>query len=216
MTQQYLDVEQGSEEWKRLRVGSLGASRLQEAIARTKTGWGASRANLMAELVCERLTGNPSDCFTNAAMKWGNDFEAEAREAYEFWADVDVETCGLFHHPHIEGTHASPDGLVGDDGMLEIKCPTSATHIDTLMGRTVPAKYATQMMWQLACSGRKWCDFVSYDPRMPESMRLFVRRLERNDETIAELEAAVGAFLSELDKKVMELRLLYDRPAVAA
>lgn len=211
-----LDLQQGSPEWIAARVGSLGASRVAEALAKTKTGWGASRANLLAELVAERLTGAAAAGFTNAAMQWGNDKEPDARSAYEFMADVDVALVGIVRHPSIAGTHASPDGLVGDDGLVEIKCPNTATHIDTLLGQKVPAKYVTQMQWQMACTGRRWCDFVSYDPRMPEAMRLFVRRVERDAAAIAQLEADVAAFLGELDAKVAELQALFAPQARAA
>lgn len=204
-----LDLIQGSNAWLEARVGSLGASRIAEAVARTKTGWGASRANLMAEMVAERLTGAPADRFTNAAMQWGTEKEPEARAAYEFLADADVSVVGLVRHPAIAGTHASPDGLVGEDGLVEIKCPNTATHIDTLLGRKVPEKYVTQMQWQMACTGRSWCDFASYDPRLPEAMRLFVSRVKRDDALIADLEKDITIFLAELGEKVASLRALY-------
>lgn len=203
------DLIQGSDAWLEARVGSLGASRIAEAIARTKSGWGASRANLMAEMAAERLTGTPADRFTNAAMQWGTEKEPEARAAYEFLTDVDVALVGIVRHPTIDGTHASPDGLVGEDGLVEIKCPNTATHIDTLLGQKVPEKYVTQMQWQMACTGRRWCDFASYDPRLPEAMRLFVSRVQRDDALIATLEKDIAAFLAELEEKVASLRALY-------
>lgn len=204
-----LDLTQGSEEWLQARAGSLGASCVHEALARTKSGWGATRANLMARLVAERLTGRPSDTYTNAAMQHGTTTEPEARAAYEFRTDVDVAQVGLIKHPSIAWSHASPDGLVGDVGLLEIKCPSTATHIDTLLGQKVPEKYRTQMLWQLACTGRSWCDFVSYDNRMPESMRMFVARVHRDDEAIAELENNVREFLVELEDKLAQLQAAY-------
>lgn len=204
-----IDLIQGSDAWLEARVGSLGASRIAEAVARTKTGWGASRANLMAEMVAERLTGTPADRFTNAAMQWGTEKEPEARAAYEFLTDVDVALVGIVRHPTIDGTHASPDGLVGEDGLVEIKAPNTATHIETLLGQKVPEKYVTQMQWQMACTGRRWCDFASYDPRLPEAMRLFVSRVERDDALIATLEKDIAAFLAELAEKVTNLRALY-------
>ena len=211
-----LDLQQGSPEWLAARVGSLGASRVADAIARTKTGYGASRANLMAELIAERLTGQPAERFTNAAMQGGNDKEPDARAAYEFLTDADVSLVGHIRHPLIDGSHASPDGLVGDAGLVEIKCPNTATHIDTLLGQKVPAKYVTQMQWQMACTGRRWCDFVSFDPRMPEAMRLFVARVTRDEPAIAELEREVATFLAELSGKVAELQLLFSRERAAA
>lgn len=204
------DVEQGSPEWLALRLGKVTASRVADVVAKTKAGWGASRANYMAQLVAERLTGTVTPAFTNAAMQHGTETEPEARTAYEFYCDVDVVQVPFVEHPTIADTGASPDGLVGSDGLVEIKCPNTATHIETLLGGTVPAKYVTQMLWQMACTGRKFCDFVSYDPRMPESMRLFVKRVERDDEQIKALEKDVADFLSEVREKVRDLRSKYE------
>jgi putative phage-type endonuclease len=209
------ELIQGTEEWKLARCGSLGASRMADAVARTKTGYGASRANLMAELLVERLTGVPTEGYVNAAMQWGTEKEPEARIAYEFRADVDVAEIGIVPHPSIPGTHASPDGLVGDDGLIEIKCPNTASHVETLLGDEIAGKYVTQMQWQMACTGRKWCDFVSFDPRLPESMALFVKRVARDDKVIAELEAEARKFLAELDGKVSALRQRYERKEAA-
>lgn len=200
-------IIQGSDAWLAARCGSLGASRVHDALAKTKTGWGASRDNIMSELIVERLTGVSAPSFVNAAMQWGTDHEPEARIAYEFYKDVSVVQVGIVKHPTIIGTHASPDGLVNDDGLIEIKCPSSATHIETLLGGTIPAKYVTQIQWQMICTDRKWCDFVSYDPRLPESMRLFIKRVDR-DSGLA-LEAAVIQFIDELDKKLAVLRERY-------
>jgi putative phage-type endonuclease len=193
-----LNVVQGSPEWLQARCGSLGASAINEALATTKGGWGASRENLKARIIAERLTGAPQETFSNAAMQWGNDQEDNAANAYAFLTGNAVEVCGLYFHPTLLATHASPDRLVGDDGLVEIKCPNTATHIATLRTQKVPSKYMTQMQWQMACTNRKWCDFVSYDPRLPEDLQLFVARVERDDERIAELEAAIGVFLDEV------------------
>ncbi len=201
---------QGSQEWLQLRAGKVTASRVADIVAKTKSGYSASRANYMAQLITERLTGEPVETFTNAAMAWGTEMEPEARRAYEFYKAVDVEQVPFVSHPTIGDSGASPDGLIGVDGLVEIKAPLTATHIETLTSRTVPAKYITQMMWQLACTGRAYCDFVSYDPRMPESMRFFCVRVERDDQLIAELEAEVIKFLAEVRAKVDELKRLYD------
>lgn len=203
------DIIQGTPEWHAIRCGKVTASRVADVVARTKNGWGASRANYAAELIAERLTGTVADGFTNAAMQWGSQTEPDARRAYSFRTDVDVVEVGFVLHPTIEFAGASPDGFVDADGLVEIKCPNTATHIETLLGATVPAKYLTQMQWQMACSGRQWCDFVSFDPRMPEAMRLFVQRVHRDDGRIAELEQEVSAFLGEVEKKVSELSKLY-------
>ncbi len=208
------EIIQGSDEWKALRCGKVTASRVADVIAKTKSGWGASRFNYAAELIAERLTGVAAEAFTNAAMQWGTDQEPSARMAYEFMQDVTVEQIAFVAHPSIADAGASPDGLVGESGLVEIKCPNTATHIDTLIKQEIPAKYITQMMWQMACTGRKWCDFVSYDPRLPESMQLFVKRIERDDKLIAELESEVIVFLdTEVSNKVGALRQLYEQEA---
>jgi len=211
-----VEIVQGSDEWHALRRGKVTASRVADVIAKTKTGWGASRANYAAELIAERLTEATAEKFTNAAMAWGTEKEPEARAAYEFYTDATVDEIAFVDHPTIPMTGASPDGLVGAAGLVEIKCPNTATHLETLLGQVVPAKYATQMQWQMACTGREWCDFVSFDPRMPESMRLFIKRVERNAELIAELERDVTAFLKEVDDKVAALRAIYEPEREAA
>ena len=203
------EISQGSPEWHALRLGKVTASRVADVVAKTKSGWGASRANYMAELIAERLTGSVADRFTNAAMQWGNETEAEARAAYQFQVDAEVVEVGFVDHPTIAESGASPDGLVGSDGLVELKCPNTATHIDTLLSGAVPGKYITQMQWQMACTGRQWCDFVSYDPRLPPEMAIWIKRVDRDEERIIELQGMVREFLSELDAKVADLRALY-------
>lgn len=205
-----MSIEQRSPEWFAARLGKVTASRIADVCARTKTGWGASRKNYMADLVAERLTGTKAEGFTNAAMQWGTDMEPEARVAYEFYRDANVAEVGFVLHPSIAETGASPDGLVGDDGLVEIKCPNTATHIETLRGGALPEKYFLQMQWQMACTGRQWTDFASYDPRLPESMRLFVDRVKRDDTAIAAIERDVTEFLIELRAVVAELRSKYE------
>ena len=202
------ELIQRSDEWRTARCGSLGASSVHEAIARTKTGWGASRANRMAALIVERLTGAPEESYINAAMQHGIDTEPEARNAYIFLTDAGVTEIGLMRHPSIVGSHASPDGLVEPDGLLEIKCPQPATHLDFLLNKAIPDKYQIQMQWQMACTGRQWCDFVSYHPSFPPRLRLFIKRVPRDDARIAELEFLVTAFLAELDLTVAALEEL--------
>lgn len=206
-------IEQGSDEWKQLRCGKVTASRIADMLAKTKTGWGASRANYKAQLVAERLTGVVAEGFTNAAMEWGKEKEAEARAAYGFYTNETVELIDFVTHPVMLMSGASPDALVGMDGLVEIKCPNTATHIETLLGGSVPGKYQFQMQWQMACTGRWWCDFVSYDPRMPEDMRLFVRRLERDEEVIAMIEKETRIFLAEIDATVAQLTSMYRQAA---
>lgn len=198
-------IEQRTDAWFKARLGRVTASRVSDVMATTKTGPAAQRANYQAQLIVERLTGQPQDTYQNAAMLHGIATEPEARIAYEFRSNNSVEEIGFMPHPAIPMSGASPDGMVGVDGLLEIKCPQSAAHIETLLRATAPTKYLYQMQWQMACTARAWCDFVSYDPRMPEAMRLFVQRVHRDDNAIAELEATVVEFLAELDARLFEL-----------
>lgn len=198
-------MDQGTEEWFTIRIGKVTASRVADVIAKTKTGYSASRDNYMAQLICERLTGLKGESFTNAAMQHGTDTEPLARAAYEALKDVLVDEVGFVPHPTIEMAGASPDGLVGDDGLIEIKCPNTATHIDTLLSQTVPGKYNTQMQFQMACTGRKWCDFVSFDNRLPEELQLFVTRVPRDEVFIRLIESEIVQFIAELDDKINKL-----------
>jgi len=198
-------MEQRTTEWHNARLGKVTASRVADVIAKTKTGYGASRANLMADLIVERLTGQPASTFSNAHMEWGTEQEPHARAAYSVRIGELVEEVGFVDHPSVANSGASPDGLVGDDGLVEFKCPATATHLDTLLAQAVPAKYIAQMQWQMACTGRKYCDFCSYDPRLPEHLRMFVQRVERDDEYIKMLETEVTKFLAELDEKLKQL-----------
>jgi putative phage-type endonuclease len=200
---------QGSEAWFAARLGKVTASRIADVAARTKTGYGASRASYMAELIVERLTRQTAPSYENDAMRWGTEQEPAARMAYSFMQDASVEEAGFVPHPLIADTGASPDGLIGNLGLLELKCPTTATHIETLLSQKIPGKYISQMQWQMACTGRHWADFVSYDPRLPASMQLWVRRVDRDASLIGELEDEVRAFLKELEGKVYELRKRY-------
>lgn len=208
-------IQQGSPEWFAMRRGKATASRIADVVAKTKTGWGASRANYMAELIAERLTGVVAEGFTNAAMKHGTETEPQALAAYEFLIGAEIERVAFVPHPSIAMSGASPDGLVGDVGMIEVKCPNTATHLDTLLGEPIAGKYITQMQWQMACTGRAWCDFASFDPRLPEEMRLFVQRVPRDGTMIASLEKDVTAFLAELDEKEAALRSRYLTKAAA-
>lgn len=206
-------IEQGSPEWHAMRCGKATASRIADIVAKTKTGISAMRATYMGELIAERLTGVVSEGFKSAAMQRGSDTEAEARTAYEWLYDCEVERIAFVDHLTIAMSGASPDGLVGTDGLVEFKAPNTATHIDTLLGANIPGQYIKQMQWQMACTGRKWCDWVSYDNRLPESMRLFVKRINRDDALIAELEKEVTTFLAEVTRKVAELTARFERKA---
>ena len=195
-----LNIKQGTPEWMAQRLGRVTASRVADVIAKTKTGYSASRDNYAAQLICERLTNLPTESYTNAAMQWGTETEPKARQAYESHTFTSVVEVAMIPHPTIEASGASPDGLVQTEGQIEIKAPNSNTHIDTLLSQTVPSKYITQMQWQMACTGRQWCDFVSYDPRAPMGLRLFVKRVDRDNDYILELETEVQKFIRELEK----------------
>ena len=209
---QYSDIEQGTNAWFQARAGKVTASRVADVAAKTKSGYSASRATYMGQLIAERLTGNVADSFSNAAMAWGTETEPQARAVYELELGVEVIEVGFVPHPTIDGSSASPDGIIGADGLVEIKCPNTATHIETLLTEKVPKKYLTQIMWQLACTGRSWCDFVSFDPRLPTDMQMFCKRAERDDARIAELETEVVAFLDELSAKVKTLTDKFGAP----
>jgi len=199
-------TEQRTEEWFNQRLGKVTASKIADVIAKTKTGVSASRENYSTQLTLERLTNQKAEFYTNAAMEWGTATEPQARSAYELYREVFVDEVGFIDHPTIAMSGASPDGFVGEDGLVEIKCPESKTQMETLLNQKVPNKYQPQMQWQMAVTGREWCDFVSFDPRMPENLRIFVQRVERNDEYIKMLEDEVRVFLAEINKKVEILR----------
>lgn len=206
-------IIQGTPEWHAQRLGKVTASRVHDLCAKTKTGYSTSRANYAAELLCERLTGNVAATFTNAQMQWGHDHEPMARAAYAMSLGVDVLETSFMDHPEIAMSGASPDGLVGDDGLVEIKCPLTATHLDTLESGAIPARYLTQMMWQMACTGRAFCDFVSFDPRLPPDLCLFVKRVPRDVSMIVDLETEVTGFLAELDARIAGLTARYRKEA---
>lgn len=198
-------VEQRSDEWFALRLGKPSASRMADVMAKTKSGPAASRKNYMMELLCQRLTGAQEDVFVTAAMQRGTDLEPVARSAYEVQTGLMVMETGVWSHPKIERLIASPDGLVGDDGLLEIKCPNTAQHVEFLRTGKPDGKYQWQMLAQMACAERDWCDFVSYDDRMPEPLQYASVRFERDDKRIEEMEAEVRKFLEELDALEQEM-----------
>ena len=198
-------MEQRSVEWFADRAGRFGASELAALMAKKGT---ATRDNKIAQKVAERLTGVCEAGFTSSAMQWGIDHEDEARDQYFLASDNYIEDEGFVRHPDpslYDWTGASPDGLVESDGLVEIKCPNTATHISYLRKKKVPSNYMYQMQWQMACTGRKWCDFVSYDPRMPERLQLLVIHVPRDDLMIAKLEIAVSAAIEEVQQIINEI-----------
>lgn len=194
-------VEQGTDEWFQARLGRATASRFKDVMAKIRSGEAASVKNYRSELTAERLTGQREENFTSSAMQWGTETEPLARLQYSLNSGNDVEECGFFAHDTLMAG-ASPDGLVGDDGLLEIKCPNSATHINTLQTQQVPYQYYWQVMGQMWLTGRKWCDFVSFDPRMPENAQYFCTRVERDEAKIRELQDEVTEFLNSVEREV--------------
>lgn len=201
-----LDFPQGSEEWLQSRAGKVTASRIADVMAKIKTGEAAARRDYKAQIVAEILTGKPQESgFTNEAMQWGTTTEPAARVAYEAISGVLVDIVGLVLHPTIDRAAASPDGLAGD-GLLEIKCPKTATHLQYLLAGVAPAQYQLQMLWQMACTERAWCDFVSFDPRLPQDLQILIVRFDRDDKRIEEIETEVKLFLSEVDETIAKLK----------
>ncbi len=202
---------QGSQEWIEARLGRVTASAIADVMAKGRNGaTSATRANYLAQIVAERLSGRAAEGFTSAAMQHGIDSEAQARACYTMATGRNVEEIGFAPHPIIEMAGASPDGLVGSDGLVEIKCPNTATHIDTILTGAVPDKYLKQMMFQLACTARQWCDFVSFDPRMPDEMQLFIKRIHVDPGLVAEIETAVIEFLGDVDRTIARLQAAFE------
>lgn len=200
-------MKQGTEEWLQARVGKITASRIADLVAETKSGPAASRKNYLAELLVERLTGEPTEQFVSKEMQRGIDLEPDARSLYELETGVGVDQVGFIQHPQYEFSGASPDGLIGNDGAIEIKCPNTATHIDTLRSRTVPSRYYLQIQWVLECAGRQWCDYVSYDPRMRDSrLTLCVQRVQRDESQIGEIRRKVEEAETELRQRLDEVQ----------
>ena len=202
-----IDFPQGSAEWLASRAGKVTASRVADVMAKIKTGEAAARRDYKAQIVAEILTGMPqADSYINAEMQFGIDTEPLARAAYEAETGAIVEQVGLVQHPTIDRAAASPDGLVEASGLVEIKCPKVATHLTYLLDGVAPAKYQPQMLWQMACCEREWCDFASFRPDLPPELQLFVVRFPRDNKRIQEMEAEVVVFLSEVDELLTKLR----------
>jgi putative phage-type endonuclease len=196
------DIIQGTDAWHELRKGKVTASRVADIMAKTKTGVSASRGNYLIELALQRVTGNIEPMYTNEAMAWGTATEPQARVAYEVKTGNFVDQIAFVDHPTIEWFGCSPDGLVGSNGLIEIKCPNSATHWATIKDGKPPAKYVIQMQSQMAVTNREWCDFVSFDPRMPERSQLFICRVERSQHMIDDIEFEIIRFLDEIKSEV--------------
>jgi putative phage-type endonuclease len=199
-----LSMPQGTPEWLAARAGKVTASRINDVMAAKTT---AAYRDYRAQIVAEILTGVPQESgFVNDYMRWGTEQEKFARAEYEMFCAWTVDEVGLVLHPTIEQGAASPDGLVSADGLVEIKCPKTSTHLQTLVDKKQPRQYENQMLWQMACTGRQWCDFVSYDPRLPEDLQLFVHRFDRDQERIDAIEEAVKQFLTEVTEMIDKIK----------
>ena len=204
-----LPFVQGTPEWLAARTGRITASRMSAVMAKGKAGApSTTRAAVMGELIAEYLTGQPTEGYTNADMQRGTDLEPAARAAYEVAKGLMVREVGLVLHPNNERFGASPDGVVDDDGLLEIKCPRTHVHIEYMLAGKPPTQYLPQMAWQAACCERKWVDFASYCPAMPDGLRLFVARYVPTPSYIAELESEASAFLGEMMAKIKQLHAI--------
>lgn len=191
---------QGSIEWMQARLGNLTGSRMYEACGKKKNGeYYSTRSDLLSEKLLERLTGEWAEHFVTDAMQWGTDHEEEARSVYETRKGILVQECAYLPHPSIPHSGASPDGLVGKDGLIEIKCPSSHTHLDMILAGEIPPKYLYQMAWECECAGRQWADFVSYDPRLPGNLSFFCQRYTPDSIFIAGLRLQGLEFLVELN-----------------
>ena len=191
-------AEQRTAQWLQERVGHCTASNFHSVLDRTKTGTeGAKRRNYRAKLTVERIINEPVSGFVNAAMEWGTAQESQARMAYEARTGAMIEEVGFIHHPTLKWVGGSPDGLIGKDGMIECKCPFEpAVHVSVLL--TKECEHLPQIQGLLWITGRQWCDYVSYDPRMPAGLEIYVQRITRDDKFIADLTTAVIAFLAEV------------------
>ena len=202
-----LKMEQNTEEWFGARLGKVTASRIAAVMSKGRNGaTSQTRERYLMDLLGERLTGQHVDITQTAAMQWGLEQEGPARDTYSFMQGVDVEEVGFVNHPTIECTGASPDGLVGSTGLVEIKCPGAVRHIENLESQKIDSKYIYQMQWQMECLGREWCDFVSFNPTFPLGSQINVTRVERSAETISEMSEKVVAFLDELAAREAAIR----------
>ena len=203
MTQQ---IEQGTQEWHQLRLGKVTASRISDVLAKVKSGESASRRNYKMELVVERLTGLKTESYTSPAMQHGIDNEGIARSTYEIQNNVLVDQVAFINHYNIKNAGCSPDGLVGDLGMVEIKCMTTANHVEAILNNTPPSQYIAQCQFQMACAGKMWNDLTLFDPRLPDILQLKVFRIERDDTFIKLMEDEVIQFLKEVDEITNKLK----------
>ena len=203
-------MEQRTDEWFKARLGKVTASKIHDIMIKTKVGESTYKTKYRLQLVTERLTGKVVPVFMNDAMKHGVEYEDEAKLEYanrkKLLVGTDLTDVGMIDHPSIDWCGASPDGMVGDEGLIEIKCPQPITHTTTIETGEIHKRYIHQMQWQMSCTGRQWCDFVSYHPDFPDDLKLFVKRVPRDNELIARLEEAVSTFVQEVDFKIKTIK----------
>ena len=199
-------MKQGTYEWFSARLGKVTASNVDNVIVKVKNGESVYKRKYRTQLITEILTGKPINIFVNEAMKWGTDHEDEARNFYMekrgLLKDIDVKEVGFIDHSTVKMSGASPDGLVGKDGLIEIKCPQPMTHTDFLISKRINKKHIHQMQWQMACTGKKWCDYVCYHPDFPAAQKMLVIRVERDNDLINRLEKDIQDFVTEVEDSV--------------
>ena len=199
-------MEQGTKEWHDARLGKVTASRIADVLSFTKKGESVARQRYKQELAKQRITGEKTEIQTNHHMERGITLEPVARQRYEVKTNTLVTEVGFYDHPTVPMSGASPDGVVGEDGLIEIKCPTDGNHLNTIASGNYPIRYFPQIQWQLACTNRLWCDFVSFSLDVPEDLQIYVKRIPRDDAFIEQTEKAVIQFLNEVDELVERLR----------
>ncbi|EJF82923.1 lambda exonuclease family protein [Candidatus Bartonella washoeensis] len=202
-------MEQRTAEWFQARLGKVTASNVYNVLNKTAKGLPTSKyEDYKMKLITERLTGEISQSYTTPAMQWGIEHEEDALKEYEFIYDTNVTRCGFVQHPKMEMAGASPDGLIGEDGLIEVKCPQSTSHLRFFMYDEIKPEYIAQMQFQMACTGRKWCHFMSYNPQFvgrSTGLRMKIKRIFRDEKHIEEINKAVESFLAEIEQDMKQI-----------
>ncbi|EJF84068.1 hypothetical protein MCU_00736 [Bartonella elizabethae Re6043vi] len=202
-------MEQRTAEWFQARLGKVTASNVYNVLSKTAKGMPTSKyEDYKIKLMTERLTEEISQSYTTPAMQWGIEHEEDALREYAFIYDTEITQCGFIQHPTIQMAGASPDGFVGEDGLVEIKCPQSPNHLRFFIDSNIKPEYHAQMQFQMACTGRKWCDFVSYNPNFvgkSTSLRMKIKRINRDEEQIEQINQAVEIFLAEIEQEMQKI-----------
>lgn len=203
--QDSINVIQGSDEWKLAKLGHVSASSIADVMAKVKSGEAITRRKYKVRLVAERLTGKIGESYTNPSMEHGVVTEPLAKVAYEVKTSSFIDNTGFWKHPTIKWVGCSPDGLIGETGLVECKCPNTTTHIDYLFADQIPTEYYKQIQCQLWVMQREWVDFISFDDRLPQKKQLFIKRAYRDEELIKEMEKEVIIFLDEVEQMMEKL-----------